>query len=66
MADILVVKVNMFCKTKELNDIRRCILSQKESGVVVLPPYCEAVAIPDDIEIRIEDISGKVVKGENL
>lgn len=56
----------MFCKTKELNDIRRCILSQKESGVVVLPPYCEAVVIPDDIEIRIEDISGKVVKGENL
>ncbi len=29
-------------------------------------PNCEAVVIPDDIEIRIEDISGKVVKGENL
>lgn len=30
MSDILVVKVNMFCRSRELNDIRRYILSQIE------------------------------------
>lgn len=55
MADILVVKVNMFCRAKELNDIRNYIFNQKESGVVILPPYCEAVVVPEDVEIRVEE-----------
>ena len=65
--DILVVKVNMFCRSRELNDIRRCILSQIENGkVVVLPAYCDAQIVPDDIEIiRVEDLSGDKNKGEN-
>ena len=47
MSDILVVKVNMFCRSRELNDIRRYILSQIENGkVVVLPAYCDA---PKDV-----------------
>lgn len=62
MADILVVKVNVFCRSKELNDIRRSILSQIENGkVVVLPAYCEAQIVPDDMEIQVEDLSGKQV-----
>lgn len=62
MADILVVKVNMFCRSKELNDIRRFILSQIEHGkVVVLPAYCEAQTVPDDMEIQVEDLSGEQV-----
>lgn len=67
MSDILVVKVNMFCRSRELNDIRRYILSQIENGkVVVLPAYCDAQIIPDDIEIiRVEDLSGDKNKGEN-
>lgn len=32
MSDVLVVKVNMFCRSRELNDIRRYILSQIENG----------------------------------
>ena len=59
MSDILVVKVNMFCRSRELNDIRRYILSQIENGkVVVLPAYCDAQIVPDDIEIRVEDLFG--------
>lgn len=67
MSDILVVKVNMFCRSRELNDIRRYILSQIENGkVVVLPAYCDAQIVPDDIEIiRVEDLSGDKNKGEN-
>ncbi len=55
MADILVVKVNMFCKPKEMDTIQDCILAQKETGVVILPPYCEAVVVPEDVEIRVEE-----------
>lgn len=64
MSDILVVKVNMFCRSRELNDIRRYILSQIENGkVVVLPAYCDAQIVPNDIEIiRVEDLSGEQKK----
>jgi|GEM_PF-1310176 hypothetical protein len=65
MSDILVVKVNMFCRSRELNDIRRYILSQIENGkVVVLPAYCDAQIVPDEIEIRVEDLSGDKSKGD--
>ena len=65
MSDILVVKVNMFCRSRELNDIRRYILSQIENGkVVVLPAYCDAQIVPDDIEIRVEDLFGDKSKGD--
>ncbi len=65
MSDILVVKVNMFCRSRELNDIRRYILSQIENGkVVVLPAYCDAQIVPDEIEIRVEDLSGDKNKGD--
>ena len=62
MSDILVIKVSMFCRSSELNDIRRYILSQVEnSNVVVLPAYCEAQIVPDDMEIQVEDLSGEQV-----
>lgn len=65
MSDVLVVKVNMFCRSRELNDIRRYILSQIENGkVVVLPAYCDAQIVPGDIEIRVEDLSGEKDKGD--
>lgn len=66
MSDVLVVKVNMFCRSRELNDIRRYILSQIENGkVVVLPAYCDAQIVPDDIEIRVEDLFGDKIKGDH-
>jgi hypothetical protein len=62
MSDILVIKVNTFCRSRELNNIRRYILSQVEnSNVVVLPAYCEAQIVPDDMEIQVEDLSGEQV-----
>ena len=36
MSDVLVVKVNMFCRSRELNDIRRYILSQIENGNICI------------------------------
>lgn len=55
MPDILVVKTNMFLRAKELNEFRNYIMAQKETGVIILPPYCDAQVIPDGVEIKIED-----------
>ncbi len=63
MADILVVKVNMFMRSKDLQDIDKYIRDSIKTGVVVLPPYCEAQVVPENIEVRIEDMFTK--KGEN-
>lgn len=55
MPDILVVKANMFLRAKELNELRNYIMAQKETGVIILPPYCDAQVIPDGVETKIED-----------
>lgn len=65
MDDVLVVKVNMSCRAKDLDDIRKRILAQKESGVIVLPACCEPIIVPSNMEICIEDFTGEFVKGEN-
>ena len=54
----------MFCKQKELNDIHRYITESVKTGVVVLPPYYDAQVVPDDVEIRVKDLTGDTVKGE--
>lgn len=64
MADILVVKVNMFMRSKELQEINRYIRDSMKTGVVVLPPYCDAQVIPDGVEIKIEDLNGRRVSDE--
>lgn len=63
MADILVVKVNMFMRSKDLQDIDKYIRDSIKTGVVVLPPYCEAQVVPENIDVRVEDMFTK--KGEN-
>ena len=64
MSDILVVKVNMCCSQNKLNDIHRYITESVKTGVVVLPSYCDAQVVPDDVEIRVKDLTGDIVKGE--
>ena len=63
MADILVIKVNIFMRSKDLQDIDRYIRESMKTGIVVLPPYCEAQVVPENIEVRVEDMFTK--KGEN-
>lgn len=61
MADILVVKCNMFVSNKQLQDIFDYLKAQKEAGVVLLPPYMEAQIVPDDIEVKLVDENGKEI-----
>lgn len=62
MADILVVKVNMFLRPKEMDDISRYIRESAKNGVIILPPYCDAQVVPDNMEIRVEETH--LLKGE--
>jgi len=55
MADILVVKVNMFLRPKEMDNISNYIRESAKTGVIILPPYCDAQVIPDNMEIRVEE-----------
>ena len=52
--NILIIKVNTFLRTNDLNDLRRSILAQVETGVVFIPHYCEAVYVPCDVEIKYD------------
>lgn len=61
MADILVVKCNMFITQKQIHNIYEYLKAQKESGVILLPPYLEAQIVPDGIKIKLVDENGKEI-----
>lgn len=61
MADILVVKCNMFVSNEQLQNIFDYLITQKNAGMVVLPPYLEAQIVPDDIKIKLVDENGKEI-----
>ena len=64
MSDILVVKVNMFCRSRELNDIRRYILSQIANAA---GPSSENLAAPllrETVTIMINGTPTQVYKDE--
>lgn len=42
-------------RPERLRELRRDILTQKETGVIVLPSCVDAVIVPDDIKIVIDD-----------
>lgn len=55
MADILVIKVNAFLSGKDMNGLTKYIHESMKTGLVVLPPYCDAQIVPEDVEVRIEN-----------
>ena len=55
MTDILVVKVNAFLRGKDMDELTKYIHKSMETGLVMLPPYCDAQIVPDNIEVRIEN-----------
>ena len=61
MPDILVVKCNAFLPHEKMQAILDNLKVQKETGVILLPPYLEAQIIPEDIEIKLADRNGECV-----
>ena len=59
MADLLVVECLRDLPDEQLQHIFDCLKAQKETGVVLLPPYLKAQIVPDDIEIKFIDENEK-------
>lgn len=55
MSDVLIIKCRHTVRPERLSELRRDILAQKETGVIVLPSCVDAVVVPDDIKIVIAD-----------
>lgn len=53
MPDILVVKSTAFLPHEKMQAILDNLMVQKETGVILLPPYLEAQIVPEDIEIKL-------------
>lgn len=45
-----------------MEDNRTSILKQKNTGIIVLPKYCEALCIPKGTKIKV--VGGEVMDGD--
>ena len=61
MPGILVVKSTAFLPREKLQAILDNLKVQKETGVILLPPYLEAQIVPEDIEIKLVNGNGEYV-----
>ena len=59
MADILIVECLRDLPDEQLQYIFDCLKAQKETGIILLPPYLKAQIVSDDIEIKFIDENGK-------
>ena len=59
MPDILVVKSTAFLPHEKMQDVLDNLRAQKETGVILLPPYLEAQIVPEDIEIKLVNGNGE-------
>ena len=56
MSEILVIKTNQFkLSPEDMHNLRQQIIKQTEEKVVLLPYYCEAIVVPEDVEIIFEE-----------
>lgn len=61
MPEILVVKCDEFLPHENMQAILDNLRAQKETGVILLPPYLEAQIVPEDIEIKLANGNGECV-----
>ena len=61
MPNILVVKSTAFLPHEKMQAILDNLKEQKETGVILLPPYLDAQIVPDDIEIRFANGNGECI-----
>lgn len=51
--EVLVVRVDQVMKADDLTKIRQVLLKQREEGVIILPCYCSAMVVPDDVTFKV-------------
>lgn len=58
--EILVISINAVISKEYEKKFRESIIKQKETGVIILPYFAEAIITPKDIEIKIKDEESEV------
>ena len=56
---VLVVKINQVVSSERLDLIRQAIVNQMKTGVVLLPFGCEAIVVPENIEVKVEGVENE-------
>ena len=59
MADLLVVECLRDLPDEQLQHIFDYLKAQKETGIILLPPYLKAQIVPDGIKIKFIDENEK-------
>ena len=54
---LIVIQSECLMNSLDMKMLEKDILRQRETGVIVLPPYCKAVLVEDDdVEVRVEQV----------
>ena len=61
MPNILIVKSTAFLPHEKMQAVLDNLRAQKETGVILLPPYLEAQIVPEDIKIKLDNGNGECV-----
>lgn len=57
--ELLIVRCSINLKPQQFDNLKDYIELQRTTGSILLPSYCEAVVVPKDVEIKIEDSAKK-------
>ena len=64
MSDILVIKCKTKLPEKRYEELYRLFTEQMNNGCVVLPYYCDAVVIPDGVNVMLDQED--IIKAEEI
>lgn len=53
--ELLLIKLDAYIQKETLKKLVNDIEIGKEKGIIILPPYCEPLLVPKDIEIITEN-----------
>lgn len=64
MSDILVIKCKTKLPEKRYEELYQLFTEQMNNGCVVLPHYCDAVVIPEGVNVMLDQED--VIKAEEI
>lgn len=56
MSGYLVIKCNVPLKPDKLNELYKTFINQTDNGVILLPPYCNVEAVPDNMTVYEDSV----------
>lgn len=59
MKDLLLIKCNVSLSYENFEELYNHLMDQKERGLIIIPSYCEALIVPDEIKIKVDNEKGK-------